>query len=59
MLMKLSILTWNINFIQGDILDKDLINHHCKDADIIHHLAGITKVPRVKSPGLRSKRDLE
>ena len=40
---------WNINFIQGDILDKDLINHHCKDADIIHHLAGITKVPRVKS----------
>ena len=40
---------WNINFIQGDILDKDLINHHCKDADIIHHLAGITDVPRVKS----------
>ena len=40
---------WNINFVQGDILDKDLINYHCKDADIIHHLAGITKVPRVKN----------
>ncbi len=40
---------WNINFVQGDILDKDLINYHCRDADVIHHLAGITKVPRVKS----------
>ena len=40
---------WNINFIQGDILDKELINKYCKDADIIHHLAGITKVPRVQS----------
>ncbi len=38
---------WNINFIHGDILDKNLINEHCKDADIIHHLAGITDVPRV------------
>ena len=40
---------WNINFVQGDILDKDLINHYCGDADVVHHLAGITKVPRVKS----------
>ena len=40
---------WNINFVQGDILDKDLIQRYCKKADIIHHLAGITKVPRVKS----------
>ena len=40
---------WNINFIQGDILDKDLIKKHCYDADIIHHLAGVTDVPRVKS----------
>ena len=40
---------WNINFIHGDILDKDLIKKHCHDADIIHHLAGITNVPRVKS----------
>jgi nucleoside-diphosphate-sugar epimerase/dTDP-4-dehydrorhamnose 3,5-epimerase-like enzyme len=40
---------WNINFIQGDILDKDLVKKYCHDADIIHHLAGITDVPRVKN----------
>jgi len=40
---------WNINFVHGDILDKDLINQYCKDADIVHHLAGITDVPRVKN----------
>ena len=40
---------WNINFVHGDILDKDLIHQYCKKADIIHHLAGITKVPRIKS----------
>jgi len=41
--------SWNMNFVQGDILDKELIKKHCHDADIIHHLAGITDVPRVKS----------
>ena len=40
---------WNINFVQGDILDKELINYYCKNADVVHHLAGITKVPRVRS----------
>ena len=40
---------WNIDFIYGDILDKDLVNKYCKDADIVHHLAGITDVPRVKN----------
>ena len=40
---------WNMEFIQGDILDKDLIKRHCEDADIVHHLAGITEVPRTKS----------
>ena len=40
---------WNINFVCGDILDKDLIKKYCKDADIVHHLAGVTNVPRVKS----------
>ena len=42
-------INWNMNFIQGDILDKELIKKHCSDADIVHHLAGITDVPRVKS----------
>ena len=40
---------WNINFVHGDILDKELVEKYCKDADIVHHLAGITDVPRVKS----------
>ena len=40
---------WNMEFIQGDILDKDLIKKHCTKADVIHHLAGVTDVPRTKS----------
>ena len=40
---------WNMEFIQGDILDKNLINKICADADVVHHLAGITNVPRTKS----------
>ena len=40
---------WNMEFVQGDILDKELIKKYCADADIVHHLAGITDVPRVKS----------
>jgi len=44
---------WNINFVHGDILDGVLINKYCKDADIIHHLAGITDVPRVKSEAVK------
>ena len=49
---------WNMTFIQGDILDKDLINSYCKDADIVHHLAGITDVPRVKSESDLEKEEL-
>ncbi len=40
---------WNMEFVQGDILDKDLIKKYCSDADIVHHLAGVTSVPRTKS----------
>ena len=40
---------WNMNFVHGDILDKALIKRICSDADIVHHLAGVTDVPRVKS----------
>ena len=40
---------WDIDFIQGDILDRELIKKYCQDADIVHHLAGITDVPRTKS----------
>ena len=40
---------WNMEFIQGDILDKDLVKKYFADADIVHHLAGITDVPRTKN----------
>ena len=40
---------WNIEFIHGDILNKDLIRKYCEDADVVHHLAGITSVPRTKN----------
>ncbi len=46
---------WNMEFIQGDILDKKLIEKHFKDADIIHHLAGITAVPRTKNESSESQ----
>ena len=49
---------WNMNFVHGDILDKELINEYCKDADIVHHLAGITDVPRVKSESNAEKEEL-
>ena len=38
-----------MEFIHGDILDKDLVKKHFFDADVVHHLAGITDVPRTKS----------
>ena len=37
---------WNIEFIQGDILDKQFMKEQIEDADIVHHLAGVTKVSR-------------
>jgi len=40
---------WNMEFIHGSILDKSLINKHLKNADVVHHLAGVTDVPRTKS----------
>ena len=38
-----------MEFIQGDILDKGIIQKYFKDADVVHHLAGVTAVPRTKS----------
>ena len=45
---------WNMEFIQGDILNKDLLKKYCYDADVVHHLAGITDVPRTQSETLKS-----
>ena len=39
---------WNIKFHQGQILDKEFLNKHLNDADIVHHLAGVTDVAYVK-----------
>ena len=38
-----------MEFIHGDILDLKLVKKIFSDADIVHHLAGITDVPRTKS----------
>ena len=38
-----------MEFIHGDILDKELVRQYFQDADVVHHLAGITSVPRTKS----------
>ena len=40
---------WNMEFVQGDILDKDFIKKNCSEADVVHHLAGVTSVPRTKN----------
>ena len=47
--------SWNIEFVQGDILDQELIKKYCTEADIIHHLAGITDLPRTKSESSSAK----
>ena len=49
---------WNMDFIQGDILDKQLVEEHFKDADVVHHLAGITDVPRTKSESSNEKDEI-
>ncbi len=48
---------WNIEFIHGDILDKNLVEKIFKDADVVHHLAGVTDVPRTKSESSTTKDD--
>ena len=40
---------WNMEFVHGDILNKDLIKRYLSDADVVHHLAGVTDVPRTKN----------
>ena len=40
---------WNIEFFQGQILDDNFLKKHLIDADIVHHLAGVTDVAYVKT----------
>tara|TARA_Y100000590_G_scaffold456277_1_gene606543 strand:+ start:19 stop:2574 length:2556 start_codon:yes stop_codon:yes gene_type:complete len=49
---------WNIKYYQGEILDESFLEMHLKDADIVHHLAGVTDVAYVKkesNPGQDEK----
>ena len=39
---------WNINFVHSDIRNVEVVREHLKDADIVHHLAGVTEVARTK-----------
>ena len=46
-----------MEFIQGDILDKGLVRKYLADADVVHHLAGVTDVPRTKSESSKIQDD--
>ena len=39
---------WNINFIYADIRDSEKVKIYLKEADTVHHLAGITDVARTE-----------
>ena len=39
---------WNIDFVHADIRNSEIVDEYLKDADVVHHLAGITDVARTK-----------
>ena len=47
-----------IKFIQADILQIDSIKAHIEEAEVVHHLAGITDVAYVKKESDKAKDDL-
>ena len=49
---------WNINFVHADIRHSEKVKHFLKQADVIHHLAGITDVARTKEE-TNSEKDKE
>ena len=49
---------WGIKFIEADILNSDIIKKYIKEANVIHHLAGITDVPRTKSESDKDQDEL-
>ena len=46
---------WGIEYVNGDILDLEFLKKYLDKADIVHHLAGITEVPRTKSESTDEK----
>ena len=49
---------WNMNFVYADIRNAEVVREYLKDADIVHHLAGITDVARIEEEQ-NSERDKE
>ena len=49
---------WGINYLEADIREVEKIREYIQRADIIHHLAGITDVPRVKKESATDKDNL-
>ena len=47
--------SWNMNFVHADIRNSDLVREYLKDADVVHHLAGITDVARTKQESSEEK----
>ena len=39
---------WNMNFIHADIRNSQDVKKYLNEADVVHHLAGITDVARIK-----------
>ncbi len=39
---------WNIDFVHADIRNSEAIKGFLNEADVVHHLAGVTDVPRTK-----------
>ena len=46
---------WNIDFIHADMTDLESVKHHLREADVVHHLAGITDVSRIKEESSSDK----
>ncbi len=40
--------SWNMEFIHADIRNRELVKETLNEADVVHHLAGITDVARTK-----------
>jgi nucleoside-diphosphate-sugar epimerase/quercetin dioxygenase-like cupin family protein len=47
--------SWNIDFIHADMTDLESVKYHLREADIVHHLAGITDVSRIKEESSSDK----
>ena len=39
---------WNMNFVHGDITNSNAVKKFLNEADVVHHLAGVTDVARTK-----------